>query len=337
MLFGVWTTALLGVPPQRLAPNGAALDSAVMTQEPLQCSNNLKAARDELLAQRHTLEATRAELASTRLELLAERAKVSMLQTEDDPVLTAFNDALGRFHVAPMLVAALRLGVFEQLNTTNATFVELTHSLNVSSRGLDTLLDALLEAGLLIYDRKSETFANHPTFKTFSLHQVKIALLGFSVSTQRQFYYVADSVREGRAVGLSKVLGNYESLYEARAALPEVARDWDPWMQQQDGPKKYLDMVKLLYGTPAVFERNDMSARTLTFAQKSSDADPYDWRAGEGGVPHFHGKMLDWCGNTGGNAIKLAKHDSTLNITVLDLPSQCAKAQLAIEKEHLSH
>ena len=43
---------------------------------------------------------------------------------------------------------------------------------------------------------------------------------------QRQFYYIAESVREGRAVGLTNVLGDYESLYEARAHIPEIAQYW---------------------------------------------------------------------------------------------------------------
>jgi hypothetical protein len=350
-MFALCVAGLLAVSPHRAAPHGNSLDSAVMIRERHQSDVNVGAAREELdalwhsleaerrtlEAERRSLEAARAELAISRAELLEERRKVSLMQSDEDPVTKAFQDSLDRFHITPALVGALKLGIFERLNASDATFSELQRSLNVSSRGLDTLLDVCISAGLITYDQQSETFANHPTLKTTNLPMLKIALLGLAVSSQRQFYYVAESVRAGRAVGLTKVLGHFESLYEARAALPEVARDWDPWMQQLDGPQKFLQISKLLYGTPAVLERNgDLDAQSQTPVNNEA-ADPRDYMAGQGGLPFFHGKLLDWCGNTGGNAIRLAKRDPTLNITVLDLPAQCEKARDAITEVNLSH
>ena len=87
----------------------------------------------------------------------------------------------------------------------------------------------------------------------------------------------------------------------------------DPWMQQQDSVSKFQTVTKHLYSTPAVLARS--SPATTGVAPKQ-----------------FHGKLLDWCGNQGGNAMLMAGLDSSLNVTVLDLPTQCAKAKVAIEQ-----
>jgi len=47
-------------------------------------------------------------------------------------------------------------------------------------------------------------------------------------------------------------------------------------------------------------------------------------------------QLLDWCGNTGGNAMLLANLEPTLNVTMLDLPAQCAKADVSINAAGLS-
>jgi len=120
-------------------------------------------------------------------------------------------------------------------------------------------------------------------------------VLGDSVARQRQFYYLAESVQAGRAVGLTAVLGDFDSLYEARAAIPEVAKYWDPWMQ--------LHNINLETKVAPMF----------TLLQSSDRID-----------------VLDWCGNTGGNAIRIARAYVNAHITVLDLPAQCAKADVAI-------
>ena len=59
------------------------------------------------------------------------------------------------------------------------------------------------------YDSHTATFANHPTItsliQTDEWTELRTWFFGYAVSTQRQFYYVAESVREGKAEGLTQV------------------------------------------------------------------------------------------------------------------------------------
>jgi len=255
----------------------------------------------------------------------------SLVLTNDEHVLTdparnAFASALSNFHVFPALTATFQLGLFEFMKGNNVSFSTLQRELNVSAKGLDALVTVLVPMELLKYDPVTATFTNHPTIDemmgTNELHEIATWFLGYSVSTQRQFYFTAESVRLGRAEGLTKVLGDYPSLYEARAHIPEVAKYWDPFMQLFDDPTKYEDVQKILYyALPALrgkLMRKEMS--TLMASQSEH---------------RFNGRVLDWCGNTGGNAIELASRDPTLNITVLDLPAQCEKAQTNIQNASL--
>jgi len=126
---------------------------------------------------------------------------------------------------------------------------------------------------------------------------VKTFVLGWSVATQRQFYYLTESVATGKAVGLTSTFGNFDSLYTARAAIPDIARYWDPWMQQFNAD---LEMkVAPLFTNTAHRRRVD---------------------------------VLDWCGNTGGNAIRISNAYANTRITMLDLPEQCEKADAEIAK-----
>ena len=60
-----------------------------------------------------------------------------------------------------MMAGSFRLGIFEYLkeNVTNTTFDELYVALNVSSKGLDALLNGLVAAGFVVYDKVSDTLA----------------------------------------------------------------------------------------------------------------------------------------------------------------------------------
>merc|ERR1712046_460105 len=104
------------------------------------------------------------------------------------------------------------------------------------------------------------------------------------------------SARKGQALGL-RALGEYTSLYEARADDPEFAKYWDPWMEQQN---------------TAALEKLE-SLVTYSKAQATTFS------------------LLDWCGNTGYNSFKALDHFPALHATVLDLPAQCGKAKALAE------
>eukprot|EP00931_Biecheleriopsis_adriatica_P095213 TRINITY_DN68847_c0_g1_i1.p1 TRINITY_DN68847_c0_g1~~TRINITY_DN68847_c0_g1_i1.p1 ORF type:complete len:289 (-),score=52.92 TRINITY_DN68847_c0_g1_i1:118-903(-) len=126
-------------------------------------------------------------------------------------------------------------------------------------------------------------------------------VLGWHVSLQRQLFYLAESAKEGQAAGL-RALGDYSTLYEARASEPELAKYWDPWMENQNSD--VLEKVTSLVG----------------YSTSGND--------------NF--KMLDWCGNTGYNSLTAMRHFASMHATVLDLPSQCDKADAAALAHGLS-
>eukprot|EP00966_Prymnesium_polylepis_P073552 1707300-Prymnesium_polylepis.1 len=267
------------------------------------------------------LAAATSELASTKAELASVKAQLATLQALANATASnkpSIHDIIPTHHYLPMIAGTLRLGLFEYLkyNVTNTTFDELYVALNVSSKGLDALLNGLVAAGFVDYDQQSDTLALGEELMHKDLASFKTTVMGYAVSTQRQFYYIADSVREGRAVGLTQVLGDYPSLYEARSNISEVATYWDPWMQQQDSQGRFDRILTTLYSTDAVRNRSSGGASGAASSRSGTSTTP----------GRFNGRLLDWCGNTGGNAIMMAQRDPTLNVTVFDLPTQARDA-----------
>lgn len=208
------------------------------------------------------------------------------------------------------MVAAIRLNLFDAIPLDRgATFAEIVARTNTSAKGMDALLDVMLAARAVTYDDKTLRFYNELDKSGSWGKKWREDLLGWSVSMQRQMFYIPDSVRQGRAVGLTEVLGDYESLYEARSDLPEVAKDWDPWMSNHH--EDISKQMSFIYQMPTVEARIGKHSK------------------------RFDGTVLDWCGNTGSNSIQLAKMDPTMKLTVLDLPTQVAKAEIAIKAEGL--
>jgi SAM-dependent methyltransferase len=175
---------------------------------------------------------------------------------------------------------------------------------------MDVLLQSLINIGAVTFCNGTKRFYNLYS-KSDADSNFETEVMGKSMSLQRQLFYTADSVREGRAVGLTKVLGNYESLYEARADIPELAQAWDPWMDLRS--THLAERLSFIYKTPSVVARSGSNSKS------------------------FNGRVLDWCGNDGKNAIRLAKSDPTMQLTVLDLPAQVAKAAAYIEEAGLSN
>lgn len=204
-------------------------------------------------------------------------------------------------YLLPSVVAGLKLGVFEALAKGSMSFEALVLELGVSPRGLDALLVALLEGGFV----SLEDGLLSCTARAGLTEEETVRLLGFQEVVQRQFYYMAESVKEGRAIGLARAYGDeFSSLYQARAAIPDLAKYWDPWMDAW----------------------NAKLEAKLTLIQE-----------------HFKGtspgtlRILDWCGNNGGNAIRAATLLPSSHVTVLDLPQPCEQAIAAFRRASLSH
>jgi len=252
--------------------------------------------------------------AEERSDMQAPESSPLMATYTESPIRDRLQLIQQLFPVAPAMVAAFRLKLWDAIPTpSGATFDEIVRWTNTTEKGMDVLLEAMLNLGTVSYNKDTKRFHNEYLKDSSSNDgddaEWKTQALMESVAMQRQLYYLADSVREGRAVGLTEVLGDYESIYEARADLPDVARDWDPWMDSHNGD--IAQRMAFIYQLPSVVAR-----------------------IGENSTS-FKGHVLDWCGNDGKNAIKLAKNDPTMRLTVLDLPAQVAKAAHNIEAASL--
>jgi SAM-dependent methyltransferase len=103
-------------------------------------------------------------------------------------------------------------------------------------------------------------------------------------------YYLEESIRERKPVGLQKVFGDWETIYPALSKLPPAAREsWFRW-------DHYYSDAAFPEALPLVFERRP---RTL----------------------------LDVGGNTGKWSIQCARHSREVAITLLDHPGQVKVAR----------
>ena len=135
----------------------------------------------ELLSAQAELAAVKAELTSTKAKLTATRAKLNALHRSD--ANTLMRNTLEHLHAFPTIAAALKLGVFDYLQEVHgASFDELQQNLNVSAKGLDALLDALVTFNLVQY--KNGKLTNAPTMAKVDLDHMKTVYMGFLVSTQ---------------------------------------------------------------------------------------------------------------------------------------------------------
>jgi ubiquinone/menaquinone biosynthesis C-methylase UbiE len=108
-------------------------------------------------------------------------------------------------------------------------------------------------------------------------------------------YYLEDSIREEKPVGLQKVFGDWDTIYPALSKLPAAARDsWFKWDH---------------YYSDAAFPQ----ALPLVFARRPR-------------------RLLDVGGNTGKWAIQCATYSEDVAVTILDLPGQLNVARRNIEE-----
>jgi hypothetical protein len=107
-------------------------------------------------------------------------------------------------------------------------------------------------------------------------------------------YYLEESIRQQKPVGLHKVFGPWDTIYPALSELPAAARD--SWMRWDH----YYSDAAFPDALPLVFQRRP---RTL----------------------------LDVGGNTGKWAIQCARYSADVAVTILDHPGQISLAKRDIE------
>ncbi len=176
------------------------------------------------------------------------------------------------------------LGVFDLLDeakTSEELQVELKlHNIDFVRQ----LLYYAVKAGLLEYNHKKDLFS---IAECLTKEDIKENFLLFNLirtTCYRQLYHFSESLKQGKPIGLHKVFGDYNNLYEASCDNAEI---WDAWYPHMDATMRAIDPWFL----------NNFEIK-------------------EGS------KILEIAGNTGKGAIALQKKniDRQLHVTVLDLP-----------------
>jgi hypothetical protein len=202
--------------------------------------------------------------------------------------------------LGPILFQCARLlrdlGILEGLRATRSglTLDEIAARVDAPRHGVLVLLEAGLAAGVVRAD--ADRFVLTKTGACVLMDELTRINMDFVHHDCFQaFYYLEESIRQGKPVGLQQVFGNWDTIYPALSSLPEAARtSWFAW-------DHYYSDAAFPHALPIVFERP-------------------------------HRTLLDVGGNTGKWAIQCVRHSREVAVTILELPGQAAVAQENVSK-----
>jgi ubiquinone/menaquinone biosynthesis C-methylase UbiE len=200
----------------------------------------------------------------------------------------------------PLIFQASRLlrdlGILEQLRGVRSgmTPSEIAQNAGISRYGVLVLLEAGLAGGLVRL--QGERYALTRVGACFLSDEITgITMDVMQHCLFQASYYLEDSIREHKPVGLQKVFGDWETIYPALSKLPPAAREsWFKW-------DHYYSDAAFPDALPLVFKRKPR-------------------------------RLLDVGGNTGKWAIACAAYSPEIAVTILDLPGQLEVARREVEK-----
>jgi hypothetical protein len=190
----------------------------------------------------------------------------------------------------PLLFQATRvlreLGILRALRAARGSLSleEITATAKVSRYGALVLLEAGLAAGVVC--REGERYVLTKVGACILTDEITgVNLDVVQHCCFQASFYLEDSIREAKPVGLHEVFGDWETIYPALTELPPAARDsWFKW-------DHYFSDAAFPDALPLVFEL----------------------------APS---KLLDIGGNTGEFAIACAAYSPDVQVTILDHPGQ---------------
>lgn len=214
--------------------------------------------------------------------------------------LDAWLDAQ-KIALSPIIFQASRLlrdlGILKRLRESRAglTLDEIAGSVEASNYGVRVLVEAGLAAGVI--SMEDERYFLTPTgIYLLDDSATRINMDFVQECCFKPAYYLEDSIRDGKPVGLHKTFSNSETIYTALPEFPESAREsWLAWDH---------------YYSDAAFSQ----ALPIVFA--------YEPRS-----------ILDVGGNTGKWAIQCAAYSDDVTVTILDHPGVVALANENV-REH---
>jgi len=205
-------------------------------------------------------------------------------------------------------VAMKELGILQFIDKNRRKGVplnEIVEAVKVSEYGVSVLLDFALTCGLVTLTKDDNEQGHSPRYTLtkvafFLLHD-EMSVVNFDFTQHFGYQGLAnltESIRTGKPEGL-KVFGDWPTLYPHLPELPDRTRE--SWFAFDH-----------FYSDHAFDE-----ILPLVFASK----------------PKY---IVDIGGNTGRFATKCLQHDSEVQVTIMDLPPQLAKAQQNITAAGLS-
>ena len=192
------------------------------------------------------------------------------------------------------------LGILESLyqhSKHGLTLEEIAKEAGLSHYGVQVLLETSLSADIVKLDSNDRYFMTKTGYFLLKDEMTRINMNYNHYVNYQGLYYLDEAIRKGEASGL-KVFGSWETIYPALSSLP------------YDAQKSWFEFDHY-YSDSAFSEAIEIIVK----------ANPR--------------KILDIGGNTGKFSILLAKSDSDVHITIVDLPEQIALAKENIQKENL--
>jgi len=205
-------------------------------------------------------------------------------------------------------VALKELGILQFIDKNRRKGVllsEIIDAVKVSEYGVSVLLDFALTCGLVSVTHDESEQKNSPRYRLtkvafFLLHD-EMSIVNFDFTQHFGYQGLAnltESIKTGKPEGL-KMFGDWQTLYPHLPELPDRTRA--SWFAFDH-----------FYSDHAFDE-----ILPLVFASKPKH-------------------IVDIGGNTGRFTIKCLQHDSEVQMTIMDLPPQLAKAQQNIAQANLS-
>ena len=191
------------------------------------------------------------------------------------------------------------LGILETLYSHDKgglTLNEISQKVNLSKYGVKTLLETSLSADIV----KLTKDKYHITKTGYFLLKDKMTNINMNYNhyvNYQGLYYLEESIKEEKALGL-KVFGTWDTIYPALSSLPKDAQESWFTFDHYYSDSSFEEAIEIL-----------LQAKPKT--------------------------LLDIGGNTGKFSMQLAQKDSTISVTICDLPEQIVLAKENIQKAGL--
>lgn len=170
------------------------------------------------------------------------------------PDFTPIDDLLGGYRAAQIVIAGVRLGVFDALESDFISSDELAHRISADPRGVRILCDALVALDLL--EKRDGRYINSgvsSVFLTGSSPASRVATVRHAAALYERWGRLADAVKQGAKVPDDRLdprlRGDKQAFAAAMAAIGKTSASQTADVLDLAGERRLLDVG----GGPAVY------------------------------------------------------------------------------------